>query len=1326
MDFRILGRLEVLDGGRDVAPARAQPRRLLALLLLHANERLATDRLIEALWGEDPPATAEKALQGHISVLRKLLGSSRIRTEGTGYRLVLEPGELDRDRFVTAVAEARIARDAAGRAARFAGALALWRGDPLADLAGERFAGPEIAHLEEARLAAFEARAEAELDLGRHAELIPDLALLVERHPLSEGLRASLMLALYRSGRQSDALRAYREGRRHLADELGIDPGAELQRLERRILDQDPALDAPRVVSLRPAPPRQERKTITLLVAEVAAGTPMDPEDLDRVVGATIDRIRVIVARHGGTAERVFANGLLGIFGAPRAHDDDPVRAVRAALELRDAPGPGPLQLRIGIDTGMALVTIDGPRVAVTGEVLGTASRLQLAAELGSIVVSDVTHRLTEPAFEYQAGGPGIWAPIDRRAAPPPAAPDAPFVGRSDELAVLERLFARARDERSVQLVTIMAEPGGGKSRLLRELRARLDASATPPLWRQGSCLPYGEGVTYSALGEIVKTHAGILESDDGPASAAKVAAAVADLEPDDTRRAWLERSLRALVGIERTAASGDREQAFAAWRQLLEAIAGRAPLVVAFEDIHWADDALLEFLDNVVARASGVPLMVICTARLELLESHPAWAGGKRNATTIALEPLRPVDTEALLHALLGRPPDGDAVRRAGGNPLFAHELARVVGESAALEGTDVPESLQAVIAAHLDTLAPELKAVAADAAVVGEVFWPGAVATMATVDADEVEARLARLVAHDIARRRRPSSVERQTEYAFLHALVRDVAYAQIPRRDRIAKHRAVGDWIELLAGDRVGHHAELVAHHYVQALEIARGLGVDGEAPELSERARTFLTLAGEAARSVDIREAEPFFRRALDLTPADNPTHGRLLSRLSEVAELTGHLVEAERLSGQAMDELERHGDRLGAGEAMGVLVATMWRLGRPEGERRRVAAKAVRTLEQLEPGPELVRAYSRMATHELHAGRAGACGAWSRKALAVADRLGVPALKVQPLNHLGIARFESGVEAGIDDIREAVRLGQEAGLTWETATAHANLAATIWVTDGPRAALEVKAAAREFASSRGLDALEKQIKAESLWQLHDAGLWDDALVAADEVVTRDREGASSRVSVMAQTVKARILAERGDARGASDLEPQFLDRARELRDPQDLGPALAAGAATRLALGDVTAAAGLIEELERVTRGRDPSQRIHELPHAARICLAAGTIDVAEALVPHRNVPTYARARLCLASARAISAESRCSVAEAADLHATAADGWRDFGNPLEEAHARIGQARCREALGQGDLAAGALGVARRIGRGLGAVVLLRDADRVGAATTREV
>jgi DNA-binding SARP family transcriptional activator len=1312
LEFRVLGPLQVVEGDRDVAPRRAKQRALLAVLLLERNEPVTTDLLIDALWGEEPPPTAAKALQGHVSALRKLLGADRIETGFDSYRLAVEPGELDADRFEAEVRAARALRDAEPRARRLADALALWRGEAFADLAYEAFTQHEITRLDGLRIDAFEELADAELALGRHVAHVPELERLVADHPLREALRGQLMLALYRSGRQADALRVFREGRRILDTELGIEPGAQLQALERRMLEQDPSLDLP--VASR-ALPRQARKVVTLLVAEVVPDAAVDPEDLDRAAQPAIERVRRVVERHGGTAEPLFANAVLGVFGAPRAHDDDPLRAIRAALELGGAAG-GSTAYRIGVESGEALVTMDGSTVAITGQVLAAASNLQATAPIGAIAVGPSARALTGEAVRFDDLAARAWRPtglLERREA---GTAEAPFVGRTDELALLERIHARADDERSVQLATVTAEPGGGKTRLVGELRRSLEALPTPPAWRQGRCLPYGDGVTYWALGEIVRQQAGILESDDSVTSTRKLAAAIAAVESDEGRRQWFERGLAALVGLDGAGAIGNHEQSFAVWRQFLEAIAAQHPLVILFEDIHWADAFLLEFIEHLVRHAAGVPLLVLCTARLELLEARPGWGGGVRNATTISLDPLSPEDTAQLIRSLTGRDAEPGTVRRASGNPLFAHELARILDATGRSSSGVIPDTLQAVIAARLDTLSDEAKAIAADAAVVGEVFWSGAVAAIGGLDEQEVERRLQRLVANDVARRRRSSSVARQGEYAFLHVLVRDVAYWQIPRRDRVAKHRAAAAWIEQLAGDRMASHAELIAHHYVQALDTARAVGDEAEVGDLRPRARTMLMVAGDAARQLETTQAAAYFTRALELTDAADPEHGLLLARLGESALHAGRLADAERLGREAVAELQAHGDDLGAGEATATLVATLWRLGRPEDERRRLMVKAIRTLEERPATRELALAYTQMARHELHAGRAEACGDFSKKALELATRMGLVAVEVPARHLLGILRFETGDEAGIGDIREAVRIGREAGLSVETATAQSNLAAVVWVTDGPRAALALKREAAEFALSRGLVAYEQQIRAEALWQQFDGGFWDDALASAEQLIAT--EGGSSRVRTMAQTVSARILAERGETDAAADLEHEYLDRARELRDPQDLGPALAAGAALRQALGDLAGAAELIAELERVTRGRDASQRTHELPHAARVGRESGTIATAEALVPKRGAPRYVRARLCLETAAATIAEAHGRHEDALEAYLAMAEAWRAFGVPAEAAHALLGQARCLAALDRPTDVPKAAAAARQLGIALGARLIIAEAERL--------
>lgn len=1325
VDFRILGRLEALDDGVDVAPRRAQPRALLAMFLLHPNEPLTTDRLIEALWGEAAPATADKALQGHVSVLRKALGRDRLVTERGGYRLRVEPGELDADRFSAAVAAARGRQDPAGRARGLADALAAWRGDPLADLAGERLAQADIARLAGLRLAALEAWADAEVAAGNHAAILPDLERLVAGHPLSEGLRASLMRALYRAGRQSDALQAYRDGRRRLAEELGIDPGTELQLLERQVLAQDPALDLP--AATKPQPPRQERKTVTVLVVEVVPAKASDPEDLEREAQPTLARIRLVVEQVGGRAEPLFANALVGLFGAPRAHDDDPLRAVRAALELLAAQASAGVQLRGGIETGEALVTIDGADVAITGQVLGAASRLQATARVGSIVVGPATRRATEALIDYADIDGASWAPLALRRAGQPVRPEPPLVGRADELGQLERIFARARDGQSVQLVTITAEPGGGKSRLIRELRARLDAveGGAASRWLQGRCLPYGNGLTFWALGEVVKDWAGILESDDSAASADKLAAALGGLEPDDNRRTWLARSVAPLAGIDDAAASGDREQAFAAWRQLVEGIAAECPLVVAFEDIHWADDALLAFIDHLVEHAADAPLLVLCTARPELQEAHPGWGAGKRNATAITLQPLSEADTGTLLEALLGRAPTAETIRRAGGNPLYAYELARLIADPGT-EAGPIPASLQSVIAAHLDALAPELKIAAANASVVGEVFWPGAVAEIGGVDADVVAGRLHRLVANEVIRRRRRSSVAGEDEFEFLHVLVRDVAYGQIPRRDRIGKHRSAAAWIERLAEDRPTAHAELAAHHYVEALELAQRLGDHEQVPELRPRAVASLALAGDGARSLDAARAEALYRRALALATSDDPFRGRVLGRLGLVTQFTGRPAEAEALCREAIASLTTSGDREEAASVMVNLVTILWRLGRPENERRQLLLDAIGVLEASGGTTELVFAYTQMASLELFEGRSAGCQEWAEKAMALADRIGAPALKSEPLHYIGIARFEMGDLGGLDDLRAAVRQGLESGRSWDTGSAQTDLGAVLWLSEGPAAGLAAKRTAASFAADRGLTYLERTTRAESLWLEFDAGEWDALIHGADALIEWERERGPGRITMIASTAKGRVYAERGDTGAALALEVDIIGRARAMGDSQDLVPAFATAAAIRSALGDGPAAVRHIEDLAAATRGRDPSKPAHELPTATRIAVAWGSKDVARSMIPDGE-PGYLRSRLCVAASRAKLAEADGDLDEALRRYRDAASAWSTYGCPLEETHALVGAVRCSIALEQRSEGTRspelrtALARARGLADALGAAPLLAQISQLEAA-----
>src|SRR5205823_7972735 len=410
-----------------------------------------------------------------------------------------------------------------------------------------------------------------------------------------------------------------------------------------------------------------------------------------------------------------------------------------------------------------------------------------------------------------------------------------------------------ARAEQSAQLVTLVGVPGIGKSRLVAELFQITDADPDLISWRQGRSLPYGEHVSFWALGEIVKAHAGILESDDAATAEEKLEGMVEALAEDEREREWLVRHTRPLVGLE-GAERTEREEAFAAWRRLLEAAAEQRPLVLVFEDLHWADDGLLDFVDHLADWATTVPLLIVGTARPELLDRRPGWGGGKRNALTLSIGALSDDETAVLLQRLLDRAVlDAETqqavLQRAEGNPLYAEEYARMLAEH---DGGDLPlpETVQGLIAARIDGLAPAEKALLQDASVVGQVFWPGA---LAGADATALHA----LERKEFVRRDRRSSIAGETQYAFLHALVMDVAYGQIPRAERVEKHRRVAEWLASLAGDRAEDHAEMLAHHYREALTLAEAAGIDASA--LREPARQAFADGAQRALSLNASAA-----------------------------------------------------------------------------------------------------------------------------------------------------------------------------------------------------------------------------------------------------------------------------------------------------------------------------------------------------------------------------------------------------------------------------------------------------------------------------------
>jgi DNA-binding SARP family transcriptional activator/class 3 adenylate cyclase len=561
----VLGPLEVWAGGQQVAVAGPLPRRLLALLVTRPGRLLPVDALIDGLWGGDPPAAARATLQSHVARLRRSLGGSGLVAGGPGgYRVAVAAADVDAFAFMTAVKEGQQALSDGNPAVAAAGlsaGLGWWRGPAFVEFRGCAALDAEAARLEQLRLDAVEWRIEAELASADHVPPVGELEALVREHPTREGLWALLMRALYRTGRQADALEAYRRARRALVEELGVEPGRQLREVKRLVLAHDPSLDPPDRVPVKwaavparepeptavpepavparsPEPPAEkepaaERRLVVVAMLELPGGA-ADPEDTAARNRAFHDHVRDRIAAHGGVVCATTGGTSVAIFGAPVAHEDDPVRAINAARavvgEWPGAPAP-----RAGLSAGEVVITGEVSAGVVSGLPLTEADRLRTLARPGDLVADEMVRHLIGAAADAQPV-PGAEPPTWRLLGlPAPAAASAAtrFVGRGHDLAVLRAAFDKTAGERTPQLVTILGEPGIGKSRLVAELRRALETHGGEVVWRVGRCRPYGDGTSLSALSDIIKAHAGVSDTDTTAAAVAKIRAAL----PDDDRR---------------------------------------------------------------------------------------------------------------------------------------------------------------------------------------------------------------------------------------------------------------------------------------------------------------------------------------------------------------------------------------------------------------------------------------------------------------------------------------------------------------------------------------------------------------------------------------------------------------------------------------------------------------------------------------------------------------------------------------------------------------------------------------------------------------------
>jgi len=1015
--------------------------------------------------------------------------------------------------------------------------------------------------------------------------------------------------------------------------------------------------------------PREERKVVTVLFCDLVGFTSraeeLDPEDVRAVLAPFHARLRSELERFGGTVEKFIGDAVMAVFGAPVAHEDDPERAVRSALAIRDWADEEGIELRIGVNTGEALVTV-GAEPLAAGDVVNTAARLEAAAPTGGILVGQSTYRATREAVDYRDHGlvdakgkaapVPVWAAVEARSrVKVERGARVELVGRRRELLLLSETLDRAFSEREPQLVTIAGVPGIGKSRLVYELFRTIEQRPELVYWRHGRSLPYGDGVAFWALAEIVKAHAGILETDSAEQVDEKLHTTVACLGGEEDPR-WLERYLRPLVGLDVDAGGDDRRaEAFTAWRRFLESLAEQRPTVLVFEDLHWADEALLDFVDHLVDWASSVPLFVLATARPELLERRPGWGGGKPNATTLSLSALSDEETTQLVHALLERPvlpaeTQAELLARAGGNPLYAEEFSRLVVEGRRPD--QLPESVQGLIAARLDSLPDDEKALLQDAAVVGRTFWLGAASAIGSTTRWAAEERLHALERKEFVRRERRSAVAGETEYAFRHLLVRDVAYGQIPRARRAERHRLAAEWIESLG--RAEDHAEMLAHHYLSALELARAAGREDRA--LVDRARVAVRNAGDRAFGLNaFPTAARLYSQTLSLSPPDDPDRPELLLLVAMAMHLSAD-ERAERALEDASRALQAAGRGDRAAEAHVLLTEVWWDRGQRDAAVRHL--ERARALVGDTPSAARALALARLARIQMIAGEYEQAIRTADEALILVEQLGLDALRVDVLNTAGSARCHLGDPAGIADLERSIELGLAIG-SHLTAISYNNLGTMHLYMGDVRRDRELREesgrVAERFGNARHIRFVRGVLFEHGYYE----GRWDETLRGASDFIAECEAGAPHYLESSTRAVRAfiRLARDEGEAAAADALRAEEL--ARDVKDPQALLPALGCRLRVEFELGRFDNAAALADALLEHPAAAAPLPPVIELAWtAARLGTSDAVRDWLDS-IPLRSA--WNEAALAILDGELV----------------TAADRFRQIGSLADEAYARL-------------------------------------------------
>ena len=944
------------------------------------------------------------------------------------------------------------------------------------------------------------------------------------------------------------------------------------------------AAATPPVPSAPSPAPTAERRLVSVLFADLVGFTTLsesrDSEEVRELLSRYFDTCRRLIELYGGTVEKFIGDAVMAVWGTPVATEDDAERAVRAGLDLvaavsslGDEVGIPELGVRAGVLTGEAAVTLGATGEGmVAGDLVNTASRIQSAAEPGTVLVGESTKRATEETIAYEAAGShelkgkiglvslhrALRVVSGARGSLKSSGLEAPFVGRDRELRQIKDLFHACADEGKAHLISITGIAGIGKSRLAWEFYKYFDGLAQVTYWHRGRCLSYGEGVTYWALADMVRMRARIAEDEEPGSAREKLAAVVEEHLPDEEERRFVEPRLAHLLALED--GRYERDDLFSAWRLFFERLAAVYPAVMVFEDMQWADASLLDFIEYLLEWSRNSPIYVVTHARPELLERRPTWGAGHRNFTSIYLEPLSEPAMEELLAGLVPGLPDGlrtQILARAEGIPLYAVETVRMLLDRGALvqdgaayrltgtvEALEVPETLHALIAARLDGLPPDERRVIQDAAVLGKTFTKHALAALGGRPEAELEPLLSSLARKEVLGVQSDPRSPEHGQYGFLQDLLRKVAYETLARADRKARHLVAADQLE--QGWSEQEVVEVVAFHYLAAYHAAPDAD---DAPAIRAKAGDRLARAGERAASLGAsEEAQRYFAQAAELAD-DAVTKASLHEQAGRMAWRGARTAEARTLLESAAAVFEAGGLTQQAARVASVLADIDYRDGHPAAAVARLEA-ALQALEGVEPDEVVAEVAAQLGRFLVLNGQYDLAAPRLEVALELAEALRLPEVFAQALTTKSVFyTHRNRLEEGRILLEGALETALAGDLHAAAVRAFNNLAVLFESSDRYAEAVDLINRARELARRVGDRVWEGIFLGGPISGLTLLGRWDEALsrVASFE----DMGGHGIDSSLTSPVVE--IFCQRGDLPAAR----AWLDENVAMRTDEDV-------------------------------------------------------------------------------------------------------------------------------------------------------------------------